>query len=167
MTPEQERLVISYVENGGAFLNLHNSLGLYPKGGPYLKFMGGYYIGHGPLERFQVEIVDRDHPITKGVTPFFIADEQHTPLTTRTWSTCCCGTSSDDGKAVAAAGWVREPGRGRPLPPGQRAHPGVAAPSHVREADAQRRAAWCGFGKENAEQTARGRSVSRASSEGR
>ena len=47
--------------------------------GPYLNLVGGRYIGHGPLERFRVEVVDPDHPITRGVEPFFVADEQHTP----------------------------------------------------------------------------------------
>jgi hypothetical protein len=61
MTPEQESAVVRFVENGGSFLNLHNSMGLYPDNGPYLKLVGGRYIGHGPLERFRTEVVDSDH----------------------------------------------------------------------------------------------------------
>ena len=38
MTPEQQRAVSAYVENGGAFLNLHNSMGLYPPDGPYQQY---------------------------------------------------------------------------------------------------------------------------------
>ena len=52
---------------GGGFLNLHNAMGLYPPAGPYLDLVGGRYIGHGPLERFRVEVVDPDHPVTRGV----------------------------------------------------------------------------------------------------
>jgi type 1 glutamine amidotransferase len=113
MTPQQEKAVVDFVEQGGSFLNLHNSMGVYPKDGPYLNLVGGRYIGHGPLERFRVEIVDPNHPVTKGVKPFFSADEQHTPPYDEKKLHLLLRNHSDDGKAVAAAGWVYEPGRGR------------------------------------------------------
>ncbi len=72
MTPEQEHAVASFVERGGGFLNLHNAMGLYPARGPYLDLVGGRYTGHGPLERFRVEVVDADHPITRGAGGFFV-----------------------------------------------------------------------------------------------
>lgn len=112
MTPEQERAVVAFVEEGGGFLNLHNSMGLYPDNGPYLKLVGGRYIGHGPLERFRVEIVDPDHPVTRGVSSFFVADEQHTPPIDEERVHLLLRNRSDDGK-TAAAGWTREPGKGR------------------------------------------------------
>ena len=113
MTPEQQRAVVAFVEGGGGFLNLHNSMGLYPADGPYLDLVGGRYIGHGPLERFRVEVVDADHPDhprrrrvssspTSSTRPPYDEGRVHLLLRSR----------SDDGK-VAAAGWVREPGRGR------------------------------------------------------
>ena len=113
MTDEQQRAVVQFVESGGAFLNLHNSMGLYPDNGPYLKLVGGYYIGHGPLERFRTEVVDPHHPITQGVTDFFTADEQHTPPYETNKVHLLLRNRSDDGKVVAAAGWAYEPGRGR------------------------------------------------------
>ncbi len=112
MTPEQERAVVTFVEGGGGFLNLHNSMGLYPDQGPYLALVGGRYIGHGPLERFRVEVVDSKHPVTRGVTGFFAADEQHTPPYDEGRVHLLLRNRSDDNKS-AAAGWVREPGRGR------------------------------------------------------
>jgi type 1 glutamine amidotransferase len=112
MTPEQERAVVSFVEAGGGFLNLHNAMGLYPERGPYLELIGGRYIGHGPLERFRVEVADPDHPVTHGVSAFFVADEQHTPRYDEGRVHLLLRNRSDDGKS-AAAGWVRESGRGR------------------------------------------------------
>ncbi|MBI2827450.1 MAG: ThuA domain-containing protein [Planctomycetia bacterium] len=112
MTPEQERAVVDFVERGGAFLNLHNSMGLYPDDGPYLKLVGGRYIGHGPLERFRVEVVDRDHPVTRGVRDFSVADEQHTPPYDDQKVHLLLRNRSDDGQ-TAAAGWAYEPGKGR------------------------------------------------------
>ncbi len=112
MTPEQERAVVTFVEKGGGFLNLHNAMGLYPEGGPYLDLVGGRYVGHGPLERFRVEVVDANHPVTRGVTSFFTADEQHTPPYDEGRVHLLLRNRSDQGK-TAAAGWVREQGSGR------------------------------------------------------
>ncbi len=112
MTPEQEKAVVDFVEGGGGFLNLHNSMGLYPENGPYLNLVGGRYIGHGPLERFRVEVVDRDHPVTKGLADWFAADEQHTPPFDEKKAKLLLRNRSDDGK-TAAAGWAYEPGKGR------------------------------------------------------
>jgi type 1 glutamine amidotransferase len=112
MTPGQERALVRFVEHGGGLLCLHNALGLYPAGGPYLKLAGGEYRGHGPLERFRVEVVDAEHPVAGGVTTFSVADEQHTPAYDAGQVHLLLRSRSDDGQ-VAAAGWVREAGRGR------------------------------------------------------
>lgn len=128
MTPEQEKAVVDFVEGGGGFLNLHNSMGLYPKDGPYLNLVGGRYIGHGPLERFRVEVVDPKHPVTRGVKTFFAADEQHTPPCDENKVKVLLRNISDDGKTKAAAGWDYEPGKGRLV---------HLAPGHTREALAE------------------------------
>ncbi|MGD9724495.1 MAG: ThuA domain-containing protein [Pirellulales bacterium] len=112
MTPEQERAVVDFVERGGGFLNLHNAMGLYPENGPYLNLVGGRYIGHGPLERFRVEVTDREHAITRGVDDFFVADEQHTPPCDEQKVHVLLRNRSDDGN-TSAAGWAYEPGQGR------------------------------------------------------
>ena len=113
MTLEQEKAVVAFVEKGGAFLNLHNSLGLYPPAGPYLKLVGGRYIGHGPFERFRIEVADRNHPITEGVTDFSTADEQHTPVLYDESRVHLILESRMDNGIAVPAGWVREVGGGR------------------------------------------------------
>ena len=125
MTPEQEKAVVDFVEQGGGFLNLHNSMGLYPENGPYLKLVGGRYIGHGPLERFRVIVTDPKHPITEGVEDFSVADEQHTPPVDEANARVFLRSRSDDGKREAAAGWAYAPGKGRLV---------HLAPGHTREA---------------------------------
>jgi len=110
MTRAQQEAVADFVAGGGSFLVLHNSMGLYPEG-PYLETAGGHYMGHPPLERFRVEVVDRNHPVTRGVSDFTVADEQHTP-----WADprvrLLLRNRAPDGR-VGAAGWVHEAGRGR------------------------------------------------------
>ena len=113
MTLEQELAVADFVEKGGSFLNLHNSLGLYPPAGPYLKLVGGRYIGHGPYERFRVEVVDPDHPITEGVSDFTTADEQHSPVIYDESQVHMILESRMDNGIAVPAGWVREAGKGR------------------------------------------------------
>ncbi len=125
MTPEQEKAVVDFVENGGGFLNLHNSMGLYPENGPYLDLVGGRYIGHGPLERFRVMVTNREHPIVRGVEDFSVADEQHTPPYDEDKVHVFLRSRSDDGSREAAAGWAYEPGQGRLV---------HLAPGHTREA---------------------------------
>jgi type 1 glutamine amidotransferase len=123
MTPEQEQAVVRFVKGGRSVLCLHNSLGLYPANGPYLKLMGGRYTGHGPLERFRVEVKDPRHPVTRGVSAFTVADEQHTPVVDK-GQHVLLESRGDDGK-TAVAGWVSEPGKGRVC---------HLAPGHTREA---------------------------------
>src|SRR5262249_158476 len=115
---------VAFVEGGGGLLNLHNAMGLYPEGGPYLKLVGGKYTGHGPLERFRVEVVDARHPVTRGVEDFSVADEQHTPVRDTDKVPLLVGSRSDEGK-TAPAGWAYEPGKGRVC---------HLAPGHTREA---------------------------------
>jgi len=112
MAPEQERAIVDFVEAGGGLLALHNSTGLYPEGGPYLKLLGGTYQGHGPLERFQVKVLDSGHPVTQGVSDYEVADEQHTPVPDRAKVHLLLESRSDEG-VTAAAGWVHEAGKGR------------------------------------------------------
>src|SRR5207244_7316857 len=57
-------------------------------------------------------VVDPNHPITRGVQDFTVADEQHTPPYDKTTVHLFLQNRSNDGK-VAAAGWAYEPGRGR------------------------------------------------------
>ena len=112
MTPDQEKAVVGFVENGGALLGLHNCLGLYPAGGQYLDLLGGTYNGHGPLERFRVRVHDTGHPIARGVEPYEVADEQHTPVPSPGKVNIFLKSSSEEG-VEAAAGWTREFGKGR------------------------------------------------------
>ena len=112
MTPDQEQAVVGFVEHGGALIGLHNCLGLYPAGGPYLELLGGTYNGHGPLERFRVKVHDADHPIARGVGSFEVADEQHTPVPNLDKVHIFLKSYSEEG-IEAAAGWTRDFGKGR------------------------------------------------------
>jgi type 1 glutamine amidotransferase len=76
MTDAQQQAIWDFVNNGGAFLPLHNAQGLYPPGGLYYRLFGGDYGGHPDPAVFTVRIENKDHPITAGVEDYEIFDEQ-------------------------------------------------------------------------------------------
>ena len=84
MTPEQERAIVEFVANGGGYLALHNATALKEKPAepsPYREMLGSSYNGHGPAdEKFQVRVVNKDHPITRGVSDYDSVDEHHRPI---------------------------------------------------------------------------------------
>jgi type 1 glutamine amidotransferase len=77
ITEEQGAAIKSFVESGGGLYALHNSshISLYSKA--YREVMGGAYIDHPALRPFKVSVVNKEHPITRGVGDFMVNDEQH------------------------------------------------------------------------------------------
>ena len=94
---------------------------------------------HGPLERFRVEVVDSQHPVTRGVEAFFVADEQHTPQPDEEARASTAAEPLGRGKG-RRRGMGAGAGAGPALPPCQWPHPRGTASSDVPEAPAQRRA---------------------------
>jgi len=74
------RAVQGFVRAGGSLFAWHNSLSVARYSKIYREVAGGEYDGH-PAERpWKVEIVNQDHPITRGLHDFVVTDEQHFPL---------------------------------------------------------------------------------------
>lgn len=112
MTDEQQQAISDFVNNGGAFLALHNSHGLYPPDGPFYEIFGGDYGGHPAPEEFMIRIENKDHPITAGVEDFRTFDEQHMSKYYGDREHLLMRNISDANKS-APAGWWREIGKGR------------------------------------------------------
>ena len=75
--PEQGLAVKNFVTAGGGFYALHNSSHISLSSKDYREVMGGAYFGHPPLRPFQVHATANAHPITAGLKPFVVNDEQH------------------------------------------------------------------------------------------
>jgi hypothetical protein len=77
ITPEQGNAIKDFVASGNALYAFHNStnIALYSQG--VRDVLGGAYLGHPPLRPFKVRIVNKEHPITRGVEDFVVNDEQH------------------------------------------------------------------------------------------
>ena len=81
-TDEQNIVLRQWVEAGGRWLALHGSSGgkaaRMPKSERrqmvkmnYHNTLGGFFIHHPPIRKFEVELVDRQHPLTKGLPDVF------------------------------------------------------------------------------------------------
>jgi type 1 glutamine amidotransferase len=77
ITEEQGSAIKDFVTRGNGFYALHNCSNISLSSKNYREVMGGAYISHPPLRPFQVRATQNKHPITDGVTPFIVNDEQH------------------------------------------------------------------------------------------
>jgi len=112
MTEAHQKAVWDFVHNGGGFLAIHNSHGIYPPDGLYYKLFGGDYGGHPPPDTFTIRIENKNHPITQGVEDFRTFDEQHMSKYYLDREHLLMRNISVGNKS-APAGWWRELGRGR------------------------------------------------------
>ena len=111
MQPHQEQAIADFVVRGGGFLPLHNSCWAYPWRGPYRQVLGGYYQSHGPILKVREEVI-ADHPITAGVEPFEVVDEQHWLWFDPDRVTLFLKSYAEDGRE-GPAGWAHDVGEGR------------------------------------------------------
>jgi hypothetical protein len=77
MTEAQGQAIKDFVNAGGGFYPMHNSSHISLGCKNYRDVMGGAYIGHPPLRPFEVHATANAHPITAGMQPFVVNDEQH------------------------------------------------------------------------------------------
>ena len=119
MKEEQGLAVKNFVEAGGGFYPLHNSSHISLSSKNYRDVMGGAYFGHPPLRPFQVHATANAHPITAGMKPFMVNDEQHyvdydkDPRYVIMESENIDGLTYENRGTKAPAGWAYDYGRGR------------------------------------------------------
>jgi type 1 glutamine amidotransferase len=77
ITEEQGNAIKDFVTAGNGFYALHNCSNISLSSKPYREVMGGAYISHPPLRPFEVHATANKHPITDGMKPFIVNDEQH------------------------------------------------------------------------------------------
>lgn len=123
MRETQGQAIKDFVNNGGGFYPLHNSSHISLTCKAYHDVMGGAYIGHPPQRPFQVHATQNSHPITAGLPPFMVNDEQHyvaydkDPRNLILESENLDGlTYETDGRKLGTkspAGWAYDYGKGR------------------------------------------------------
>ena len=121
------RAVRRFVEAGGSLFAWHNSLSVATFSEDYREVGGGVYDGHPSERPFKIEVIDHDHPVTRGVRDFIVTDEQHFPIHDRSEGELLLrgvnidGLTFDSpsgavkGGTVSAAAWAHTVGQGRVL----------------------------------------------------
>ncbi len=119
ITPEQGRAVKEFVARGGSALFMHNVTNVALYNDDFREVLGAAYQGHPPIRPFRVRILNRDHPITRGVNDFTVTDEQHYMEYQLDRRYLLMESVNEDGLTfrdlgtTAAAGWAYEYGQGR------------------------------------------------------
>lgn len=101
-----------YVRSGGGFLSVHaGNTGHREDGNGYVEFVGNSFVTHPP--RCEVKIsVEKQHPVTEGVSDFVIRDEHYQLADLAGDAEILLKSSSEKG-GTQVAGYVREMGKGR------------------------------------------------------
>jgi hypothetical protein len=119
MTEDQGLAIKNFVSAGGGFYPLHNSSHISLSSKNYREVMGGAYFGHPPLRPFQVHATQNAHPITAGMKPFIVNDEQHyvdydkDPRCVILESENLDGLTYEGRGTKSPAGWAYDFGKGR------------------------------------------------------
>jgi type 1 glutamine amidotransferase len=83
---ERQQALRDFVERGGRWFALHgtNSILRFIEGGTvttpdeapeFMELLGTQFIGHPPIDRYRVEVVDPAHPLVQGIESFETVDE--------------------------------------------------------------------------------------------
>jgi type 1 glutamine amidotransferase len=121
ITAEQSAAIKDYVNQGGGLYALHNSSDISnsESGKGFREVMGGAYNGHPPLRPFRVQPTANKHPITDGIAPFIVNDEQHYPTYDKDPKYIILeAENTDDLKyrdlgTKSVSGWAYDYGKGR------------------------------------------------------
>jgi len=117
--PAQGKAVKDFVNRGGGALLLHNVTYISPNNADFRDVLGAVTEGHPPIRKFKVKVVNRDHPITRGVSDFVVTDEQHYMKYEKDPKYLLLQSVNEDGLtykdlgSTMPAGWAYDYGKGR------------------------------------------------------
>jgi len=119
MTEEQGKAVKDFVQNGGAALFYHNVTYISSRNQNFRDVLGAVTREHPPLRPFKVKIVNKEHPITRGMNDFVVTDEQHFVTYEKDPKCILMESVNEDGLTwrdlggSSVAGWAYDFGKGR------------------------------------------------------
>jgi hypothetical protein len=119
ITTEQGKAVKEFVQNGGGALFYHNVTYISPHNEDFRDVLGAVTREHPPLRPFKVKIVNKEHPITRGVNDFVVTDEQHFVKYEKDEKYILMQSVNEDGLtwrdngSSSVAGWAYDYGKGR------------------------------------------------------
>jgi uncharacterized protein len=110
ISPEQERALLSYVEQGGGFVPVHCASACFGHSDPFIRLVGGRFRRHG-AEIFAPITVAPDHPAIEGVSPVEAWDETY--VHDRHGDDRTILQVRRDAEGDEPWTWVRQQGKGR------------------------------------------------------
>jgi type 1 glutamine amidotransferase len=132
ITEEQGQAVKDFVAAGNGFYSLHNNAFVSRSSKNYRDVQGGCALSHPELRPFKVRIVNKEHPVTRGVEDFMVTDEQHYLIYDKDPKNILLHSENVDGLTftaqledpanpgplknlgtTAVSGWAHEYGKGR------------------------------------------------------
>lgn len=114
----QERALENFLQEGGGIVGIHGASFSFPKSKVWMQLIGAQFTGHIPKTHpLNIVIADPKHPITAGVEPFTIIDEEYkhkfADVDRHVLGRFRERPPSSDQKANMDIIWTREVGKGR------------------------------------------------------
>jgi len=119
MSEEQGAAIKDFVNAGNGLYALHDSSDISHTCKNFRDVMGGVFNGHPALRPFRVSPTANKHPITDGITPFMVNDEQHYVIYDKDPKYVLLEAENTDGLTFQTLGtksisaWAYDYGKGR------------------------------------------------------
>ncbi len=117
LSPAARAGLLAYVKSGKGLVPLHFSCSSFQEWDEYRELIGRIWTkgvgGHGPRGKFKVEIVDKEHPVTRGLADFEADDELYAKLTGDAKIHVLATADSAWSKKVEPIVFVKKYGEGR------------------------------------------------------
>lgn len=110
LAPEQEKALLDWIAAGGGFVPIHCASFCFRNSERFVELVGGQFRSHGQGV-FTADVVDRDHPVTKGFREFATWDETY--VHHKHNSDRRVLMERVDGEHREPYTWVRDHGKGR------------------------------------------------------
>lgn len=113
LRPEQLQAVVDFVRGGKGLVGVHSATCCFQENPEYIELIGAQFRTHPQQLEIRTEIVDREHPITKGLKPFTSWDELYLFFEGQPKDVHVLAQTNSYEDMVVPVAWVREPGAGR------------------------------------------------------
>ncbi len=110
ITDAQKNGLLNFVASGKGYVGIHSAADSFRECPEYRAMTGGHFVTHPHYREYQVSVIDSEHPITKGLTEFMVADEQYILDFDPRVDILCSALWKGEAKPVV---WKKDWGKGR------------------------------------------------------
>ena len=77
LTDGQKNGLLKWIAGGKGFAGIHSAAASFRECPEFRCMLGGFFVTHPKPRRYQVSVVDPEHPITRDMLEFFVTDEMY------------------------------------------------------------------------------------------